>query len=258
MDGYLDTEKVEAWLDGSKHPEIRRVRQKVIDNITFIDEKTFNKAIENATRKFIRKINKRDFWFFKNKDTKKYIILWDREFYKSKRWVYYKVKNLLPLTNIETHYYYGRPWLKENLSEDIENIIIFDDAIFSGANFGEIINDLGLYTKKKINVFIIVGYLTKGSLEILRSTAKNRKINLNIYFQKKINTINEILNSKEVEIFGEKSLSLTYFSHNIPDFLSFSQYISQLMNPYQKPYSKNTPYGVEEKKEWEAFLKNSR
>ena len=254
MKVYFDEKKVQVYLNESLNSQIRRVRQKVIDNITFIDEKTFNRAIENATRIFIREIG-----------NEKYAVLWDCNPFKSKRWVYYKIENLLRNKPQYINYFPFEPNECNNLTNyffnsKIKNIVIFDDAIYSGGQMKDLIKGLidsinYIYENKiEVTIHIVVGFSTTQAIQLLKSLGKNN-IRVKIYSYQNMALVEDVLNDSELRIINNrpnniKGKVLTYFQHKIPDSVSFPIQISYLMHPVKKPYSENTSYGIKERIKW--------
>lgn len=265
--GHLNFEKTQKWLEESQNFETRRIKQKILDNLTFINEKEFDKAIKYSTKLFLKEI----------KD-KEYIVLFDKDPFCSKRWVFLKIRpllvqknNLNPLSyffkssNFKYWIYLigGNNLIKKLIDDEIKHIVIFDDAMYTGSqvisSIETLIQSLRTHNYTLPVFYIVVGFSSNLAIKTINEKIKDI-VEVKIFFSNIIKTNKEIFSYQELKLMSDidiislhKEIPLTYFFHKVPDGMSFPHKIKEIMDIPPKPYEKNTNYGEEEKKEFDAF-----
>lgn len=270
---FFNEDKVTSWLDNSENEIEKNIKIKLLSEVTFIDERTFNKAIKYATKQFLKEIK-----------SEKYIVLWDRELFKSKRWVFYKIRYLLTIKKIKflnrfkkntTSFSYIATYSSISnlesiiIKNNIKHFIIFDDAIYSGTQILNLIlsliDKLNYLNHSPSTFNIVVGFVSNYAIKRIKAEFTNCiNVTINFYYYDIMGTYKEIFNNNDLEKMDQMYLislkeetPLTYFYYKVPDAASFPSSLKSLMNLPSKPYSKNTKYGKKEKIEWESSEFNS-
>lgn len=268
---FFDEKKVTNWLNNSKNEVEKNTKIKLLSEVTFIDEKTFNKAIKYATKQFLKKFGDNQF-----------LVVWDRDPFKSKRWVFYKIKYLLaikkfkflnPFKKNTTSFSYVATYFNARnlgniiISNDIKHVVIFDDAIYSGIQIlnlvSRLIDELDDLNYPIPSFNIVVGYVSNFAVKRITHELTDSS-QTNFYYYDVMSTYKQIFNDDDLEKMDQMDLislkeetPLTYFFYKVPDAASFPSSLKSLMNQPLKPYSKDTEYGKKEKIEWENSEFNS-
>jgi len=121
----LTREKAQAWINKETDPLIKDIKKKIIANVTYVSASVFKTKLRTTTDIAFQKI------------TGDYAVLWDYKPHSSKRWVFHQIKNSLPRKPSLVSYYTKSVdsiigVANEIYIKKIKNIVIFDDAVYSG------------------------------------------------------------------------------------------------------------------------------
>jgi len=256
----LDVNLARAWVEKEPSPDVRNIKQKILNNLNYVSAHSFTINLKNATNRAFTEIP----------DT--YAVIWDYKPHSSKRWVYHKIKKYLPRKPTITTYFTQRVDAKIGVAESLQkqnitHLVIFDDAAYSGEQLiNRIIKPLAeSYTNKNMQViiYIIVPYISSLALQRLLQVQHLGLATIKIYFEQQMLTLLEILSDHERTILANTKkeefvylrATLTYFDHRVADNHSFFEEITQLIKKSPKPYGEDTQYGKREQKEWDRFWK---
>jgi hypothetical protein len=108
-------------------------------------------------------------------------------------------------------------------------IILPDDAMYSGSQMQELIQDTQIiFGRKDYRTLVVTPFVTQNSLQLIRETGNN----IEIFHSGIMLTVQDILLNKKEEkqmapifdqlfkSFNWRQTTLTYFDHKIPDFVS--------------------------------------
>jgi len=152
--------------------------------------------------------------------------------------------------------------------QGVQNIVIFDDASYSGEQLmNRIVKPLFNYYISKgrqVHFFVIVPYVTSKVIELFESFRQSNNVDVRVFYVHKMKILLEILSREEAnflqkterEEFKYLGATLTYFDHRVADSHSFFLEVARLMKQIPKPYGKGeSTYSVKEKAEWELYWK---
>jgi len=263
----INRNKLNLWIKNSSNIDVQKAKIKLVKNLNYVSATKFKTELS----KIIESVN--------NELLFPYAVLWDYKPHSSKRWVYHKAKRFLSQKpKIETYF---TPVVEKVLkilpsilSDNINSILIMDDACYSGE---QLINktikpvcEFFNNSEKKIKLIIAIPYITNKGLDRLNELIDIGKPNveLKILYQQFMPSISEILDKKELQILEQNSktmgiqefsytgATLTYFSHRVADDHSFAEEFSRFINKKEKPYGDNdSSYSQKEKKEWLVYWK---
>jgi hypothetical protein len=230
LDHSFDKDAIKNFLNECD-PSVKDIAKKIIDNTDHISFEQLLIRINKIIKELIIKINdNNNLYIYISNDLKKYK-------YKSNYWLYTYISNYIKyLFNIENKKI--NLILTEDLNtinENNANIILIDDCVYSGLQMSTTIKNIEYKTKKQINFYIIVPYISdKGKNKI------KKMFNDNVYLMQNkciltffkntymIKSINSILTQQElykiqifyVNLFTFSNKYLIYFDHKVADIIS--------------------------------------
>jgi hypothetical protein len=258
MNMELTKEKASEWIDKETNPLIKDIKRKIIANVTYVSAITFKIKLRTATDIAFQKI------------VGDYAVLYDYKPHSSKRWVFHQIKRALPKKpSLISHYTKSADHVigvaDEIYQKNIQNIIVFDDAAYSGE---QLINRIlvplsNFFTEKMRNIkfFIIVPYATTQSQQRIKAIPHSPFVEIHFILIETMKTLLEILSKSEQEVlqksereeFAYLGATLTFFDHRVADDHSFFAEVEKLITKSPKPYSADTTYGKKEKAEWQLY-----
>lgn len=256
----LSAEKAQQWVDKEVDPEVKKIKRKILANVNYVSAKEFKKNLSIVSVEAFQKING------------DYVVLWDYKAHSSKRWVFHQIQSILPRKPVLATYF--APTADKVIGvanmiyeKNIENIVVFDDAAYSGE---QLINRILLplikffnEKNKEIKIFLIIPYITSLAKRRIEQVKFPSFISVDLTYLKHMDTLLEILTEEEKNIllntereeFQFLGATLTFFDHRVADDHSFFEEVAYLIDRSPKPYSEDTTYGQEEKKEWDIYWK---
>ena len=248
VDCSIDRKKAEEWINAyEKRKDLQELAKFIVDNITYVDQETFEKALSQAVTKFnkecIRPFGVCLLGALSNET--------DEEM-KSNAWAYRIAREKeLPEPKGVVHSVSPsdaadqlKDWLLSN--PGVNDILFIDDASYSGKQLNDwlqfalmnIFQDEGLKSRP-ITIHIAIPYMTNNAKAMAHASAKYVRdmpgcnIEVKLYDQMIIPTVNEIfdkatpsnrekLMADMQKIYGRGSLKKTlfYFQHKQPDYYS--------------------------------------
>ncbi len=254
----LTKEKAQEWINKETDPFIKNIKRKIIANVTYVSTRTFKEKLRTATDIAFQKI------------VGDYAVLWDYKPHSSKRWVFHQIKSSLPRKPSLISYYTksADPVIgvaNEIYERNTQNILIFDDAAYSGEQLiNRILVPLSKFFTEKIRnikFFIIVPYATTQSQNRIKAIPPSPFVDISVIFIETMKTLLEILTKSEQEILQKSGreefvylgATLTFFDHRVADDHSFFAEVARLITKSPKPYLEDTAYGQKEKAEWQLY-----
>jgi hypothetical protein len=132
------------------------------------------------------------------------------------------------------------------------NIVLFDDASFSGKQMnGHVSNVAGSMKAKRVggSIFVVVPYMTsvaQAKLGATRADSLTSRITINVYHYQEIRTVQEAMKPADFrklrDVFPDRlqevdtGVATTYFQHKAPNGLSFILHSEGVLPPITPPY----------------------
>ena len=277
----IDYEKANKWIEAETDERFRKIKQKLVDNVNYVDFATFRSGLDSSITKFNELISESD---------DPYAVLWDYKPHSSKKWTYGLIEStLIRKPDVASYFSQGAEnkilVVDKLLDKDITKIAIIDDAAYSGE---QILNKSLIpivkkfkekYPEKIPEFFIVIPFVTEVFKEKIEEFRKiNPDCKVNLIYSKTIPIIEDILSDEDFEIMKERNGSIeidsdepiikkntiTFFDHRVADDHSLAPEIGKILNiKYEKPYGDaKTKYSEKEKRDferyWEPFLDSVR
>ncbi|MBF0522532.1 MAG: hypothetical protein HQL24_05680 [Candidatus Omnitrophica bacterium] len=220
VDNPIDMVKAHEWIQ-AQGPTLRSLAQFLLDHVTHISQKEFEEALQETVDDFNKKIG-----------NKPYILVLLR-LGRSEEWTYQLAleKGLKPAKHIINLRNGQMPEYEQTLLQEMPDVVFMDDAVYTASLTSSTVSGfeemMPLVKSQNLNYHFLTPFMTSYGENILLHKGSKP----NFYKHRLMPTLLEILNSdisqkriSEFEkIFGPKDIrgmTLTYFQHKIPDFIS--------------------------------------
>lgn len=215
----LDPRKVNQYINQQCSKEIQKIIRKIINNTTHITFKEFMKQLLLSKDEFEKAIKDEPYYVSIKTDND------EKAWNKSNIWV---TKLIYPfLKHKPEHIIYDIDKFDGKLPE-IMNLVLFDDAVYTGSQMGGIIAELLDQipsTVKYVKIHIISPFMSCDGIILIESRYTQ------LYYTYKMNVIETILSNEELNYMGKivdfkyfytfNDLAIPiYFDHKLPDSLS--------------------------------------
>jgi len=260
VDARVDTEKAQDWIDAQPTPELKRLAEFVIKNITYVDQGKFEKALSYSIAQFNSEC-KQDFVVSILGPT----MNEQGGSVKSGGWtLQIAMENGLlspagiadgPIGSVggdtsQASVDATTKWLLQH--KEINDIVYIDDAAFSGdqvsdwaTRFAIQVSEEGDLLERGLTIYFIIPFMTtRAEKQIRDSVSKlsehfNLNITATIYCSERILSVEEMstVDAKErkdlletlYKTYGSNSRykTLFYFQHKVPDFKSVVSAVSE-------------------------------
>ena len=221
------------WVD--KHPEnLKPIAQKLIDNINHVSHDDFEASLKNSVNNFNN--------FLEYQSNKDYVVVIHGRFDKSALWATSLAAKFLkyPPTRIIM---LSDPDFQKTMDKlNPANIVVIDDAAYSGAQMGSecISNILTTMSDKPIQgtsnatMHMIIPFMTEAAIERMRRTFERYNVrNYELFYDAIIESFKQHLTPAEATLLSEEAIKIsngkymlgdtlttTYFDHKKGDLLS--------------------------------------
>jgi len=227
----FDTNAIQKFINAAD-PEVRDICRKLINNTDHISFELFLARLNDNIYDLVLQLkNKKVYIFFDD------VFELDSIQNKSNYWIYLYIKEYIKyITNdlVEVIIITGF----NNPFETDDYIVLVDDCIYSGNQMGITLSSIYNISKKNLNFYILVPFITdKGLKHLLNMFKENIYLSkCNLYFSKYIykpKIIEDVLNKEEILLidsyykkfdykfyisFSQKAL--IYFDHKLADKVS--------------------------------------
>jgi len=228
LDHSIDTNAVKYFLMYSDI-SVRDICKKIIDNTDHI-------SFENMIRRI--NMNVKDLLKFIGKSKTIYIYIGFHKNnidikQKSNYWLYIYIINYIKYISNDTIKIITISDFKNTGIRNNSNIILIDDCIYSGNQMSLTINKINFKKKVKLNIYLLVSYMSNNGLKLIKKNFNNNKslknsdliIPKHIYIIKSINSILTVEEIKKLQIYYSsfinlKNKYLIYFDHKLADTVS--------------------------------------
>lgn len=225
-------EHLREWVDSQATPKLREIAQKMVQNLHYVSFADFLAALNLIVTRFNQQIGSEPFIIVVAGSSKK------AKEGCSDRWVpaiALQHTELNPPSNITT---IAELPLALVSNPNIKNILLLDDATYSGAQMSEtissIINTLGgiqTLNTMYLNIHIAIPYYTKEAMDQISSKPPYlHKLQINFIGHQPMPTMLEIIGVENFEYLkkiGTQDIyprqTLTYFDHRLADHWSIYQ-----------------------------------
>ncbi len=207
IDRSLDLSRVETYLSLVDEPH-RSFIEEVIKNTRYIPFDVFKEALVYSFDLFKKRIG-----------VEKFYILLDDEKIGSEHWIvallwrYIKELNVVEIIHSESE-------IPKNA-----NILLIDDAIYSGHHLTQIFGDLG----ENITIHVVVPYISNIGYEYLISFCKSRGLTCNFYYKELIDSIRTSVDI--LKYYPAENTNIYKYSPYYPRELYYSLYNMQIFSP---------------------------
>lgn len=275
--GYrIDKERAKfLWIKDESVPEIRSIKERIIDATERISFEEFREALKKTTEAFNQS---------RGQNTEPYAVLFDYKSHSSRRWVFELSKVDLVAPPQVARYFgpageklHGYKLLEQNIQEGIREFAIFDDAIYSGEQvFRRTVKPIAEYFQAKgyepPTFNLVVPFVTNRALDGFKEVADHYGVKINFFHQKVMPSMREIMGPVGVDVLQKRNYMLdvqsgeqayidatvTYFDHRMADNHSFSEEVRKLAGvEIPKPYAdETTDYYKNEEEDFQEYQKD--
>lgn len=256
-----------AWVENSATEEVKEVKWEIINNVRQVSFAEFEERLREVTIRLNGMLAK---------EKGEYVVLWDEDAHKSKKWVFSLAQKWLQnppayqTTSATLDYYLMK------YGSFPKTVVLFDDASYSGKQLaGDIINiraSAGFHGVPVPRIIIAVPFMTEQARAKLVAYGVRESDILSV---EKIPTIEEIFGERsagiaesiqtdevlkggDMQYFGLNK-TLVFFDHKTPDLVSFADIVAGALAlkeghlpPYRDP---RTAYYMQDEEEYSSFEK---
>ncbi|MFA6119292.1 MAG: hypothetical protein WCT85_02825 [Parachlamydiales bacterium] len=236
----LEQNQAKQWVEA--HPQgCKESLNILVEHVEHINFQKFLNALEKSIKDIKVKMDavyKPATENLNNQERRKFIVLVEPK--KSNQWVAELARSYFKVTP-QAYYRLGEKGAKvfikeaDNCSSEVhqKDLVLFDDASYSGQQISEHLSNILQVLKKtgsKVNVFVVVPFMTIAARECIDGVlASNKKLASRVFIaeHEKMSSISDILSDGQFKDLKRYYLGLsgketvTYFSHKMPNFVSF-------------------------------------
>jgi hypothetical protein len=266
----IDQDCVSTWIDWEEDVDFKKLKQKLITNLNYVDFQTFQQKLSLCIDNFNKQING------------DYAVMWDYKPHSSKRWVYKLIEKELSKKPIHSNFFH--PSAEKKIIKTIDKLhnqkvntfVTIDDSAYSGEQvfnrfLKPIVQDFKLnYPNEKPEFYVIIPFITNSFKERVDEFIKENDCKINLIYAQIMPQIKDILTQEDLNLINQKRNSsievdadevlylgntLTFFDHRVADDHSFSPEIAKVIKvKYEKPYRESESiYSNIEKEEFEKY-----
>ncbi|MFA5143730.1 MAG: twin-arginine translocation signal domain-containing protein [Candidatus Omnitrophota bacterium] len=274
----VDIVKAKEWTSIASEPDarFRAIKEKLINNISYVSFDEFNNALNENTEKLNQLLGE-----------SQYAVLWDYRPHSSKRWVYELCKDkLTSKPQVATYFWRGKEHLRGNttLNQFVDNgvntFVVMDDASYSAEQImNRHINPILKYfnERKKANpafnikprFIIAIPYMTSRARTLINAI---EGADITVVSSRSMPSLGEILSNDDKDIISSREggkldvgasdvtymdATLTYFAHRVADTHSFAEEVRGFVNDkgIDKPYNMaDSEYYKREQRDFDTYV----